>query len=367
MRTVLRAIFIVLFGFSAFAQGEITVTGVGANLNEAKTNAFKNAVEQVIGVLISTELIIKNGELIEENIKTKSQGFVEKYDVSSTSMKNGLFEVTIRAVVSQAELAKELEIITGTKINLDGKNVVASVQTKKVTFDDLLKEFPAFLQELDVELQSSYKVEILSVDFNYKKAVKDVPFIISVDHVIDYNKYDIAIKKFEDMLLQLGAKSRDDEPNNDRLEDIKTARVLTQGKKDEGNSIILIARFVDQPKYEFYSMVDYEPRKYEVSNEVRKPLDSFFSNLKKKRKGMLVIKFMENETLLKQFTYSSALYAVFYNNADFCGSFSCGSSYPTLKPIFYGEWGKELQTTFTGEIDMGLLEKVTSVIAETKY
>jgi hypothetical protein len=341
------AVFIfLLLAVRVFAQTEVEVIGIGSTFEKAKINAFTIAVEQAIGVLISSELIIKNGELIEENITAKSQGFVEKYTILSTSYKGGNVEVAVKAVVSQAKLAKELEIITGTKIDLEGKNITASVQTKKILYDDLLKEFPQFLKKLEPELKSAYTVEIETINFNHEQLAKTVPFEIKFKANINYDVYNEAIGKLEQRLTDLGALL-----NCDR--EFPTVRL---GEKD---IIIVLMNSIDRT-------CQYVLNK-QLASAVSKFLDAFNS------RGSIVIKFMDNENVLEQYKISKAAHYIFYNGASLYNT-SSGNFFPvlspdvridsnTLTPIKYADQLK----TFSGKINLSELDKMTAVTVEVVY
>ena len=44
-------------------------------------NAFSEAIEQTVGVLVDAETVVKNDQLIRDEILTYSRGYVEKYEI----------------------------------------------------------------------------------------------------------------------------------------------------------------------------------------------------------------------------------------------------------------------------------------------
>ena len=119
---------ILLVAFPLLAQGEVggsdtqevIAKGVGAIIggDEAKArddaldNALRAAVEQVVGTMVQSEVLVKNYMLVEDNIYRQSRGYVQKYEIISENRRgDNILEVTIRAVVKKGDLKGDLEAI----------------------------------------------------------------------------------------------------------------------------------------------------------------------------------------------------------------------------------------------------------------
>ena len=59
---------------------EVVAEGVGATPDEALKDAFRHAVRQAVGAVVDAETLVKNDEVIDDQILTYSNGFVKKYD-----------------------------------------------------------------------------------------------------------------------------------------------------------------------------------------------------------------------------------------------------------------------------------------------
>ena len=90
---------------------EVVVTGVGTDPDKAVQNAFSQAIEQTVGVLVDAETVVKNDQLIRDQILTYSRGYVEKYEIINRWQKEGLHHAKIRAVVARDKLVKKLRAI----------------------------------------------------------------------------------------------------------------------------------------------------------------------------------------------------------------------------------------------------------------
>ena len=94
---------------SAISQAkEVVVTGVGIDPDKAMQNAFSQAIEQTVGLLVDAETAVKNDQLIRDEILTCSRGYMEKYEVVSRWQESGLHHAKIRAVVARDKLVEKL-------------------------------------------------------------------------------------------------------------------------------------------------------------------------------------------------------------------------------------------------------------------
>jgi hypothetical protein len=113
----------VLFsGFSGYAQDDleyktVVADGVSALVpgkqidrayDEALLDAKRNAVNMGLGVLVDSQTIVENYQLISDRILTKSAGYVRKFKVISRDSEGDLYRVVISAEVALADLHSDL-------------------------------------------------------------------------------------------------------------------------------------------------------------------------------------------------------------------------------------------------------------------
>ena len=80
---------------------EITVTGGGANEDEALSDAMRKAVEQGAGTFISSHSETKDLALVRDTVLARAAGFLQsKKIISKKELPDGTWQVTITAVVS---------------------------------------------------------------------------------------------------------------------------------------------------------------------------------------------------------------------------------------------------------------------------
>lgn len=82
-----------------------------ASRDEALQDALRNAVEQGVGTYVSSETIVKNFTVVEDNIYSKSKGYIKNYDVIREGVSEGIYEVEIKASVMMDKLSDDLESI----------------------------------------------------------------------------------------------------------------------------------------------------------------------------------------------------------------------------------------------------------------
>jgi hypothetical protein len=102
--------------FTQFSQKTVVVEGEGETKDEAVKKAMRSAVEQGVGVLVDSETLVENNELINDKIYTEVKGYVVSSKILEESEESGLHTVKIEAVVSLAELRKSIK---GLRIVLD--------------------------------------------------------------------------------------------------------------------------------------------------------------------------------------------------------------------------------------------------------
>lgn len=104
------------------AEGYALITGDRKDIarESALNNAFRRAVEQAIGVLVESETMVRNFELLNDRVYSKSAGYVKKYSITGEKIEGDTFRIKINAMVSKVRLEKDLDEI-GLLIKKAGK------------------------------------------------------------------------------------------------------------------------------------------------------------------------------------------------------------------------------------------------------
>lgn len=85
------------------------------NLNSAKqaslSDALKNALHLVVGVYVSGESMVSKSILIDDEITSKTEGYIEKYEILKEYAENNFYKTKVKAYVRKEDLANKLKRI----------------------------------------------------------------------------------------------------------------------------------------------------------------------------------------------------------------------------------------------------------------
>mgnify|MGYP006286436601 CR=1 FL=1 len=97
---------------------KVVATGIGSIVggdeaharDDAIDDALRTALEQVMGMLLESETLVDNYQLLEDNIYSRTKGYVQTYKVIREGKRDSqLYEVTVEAVVKQGKLNQDLD------------------------------------------------------------------------------------------------------------------------------------------------------------------------------------------------------------------------------------------------------------------
>jgi len=89
----------------------VTVKGTGAGETEevALKDAYRDAVETAVGLYVDAEQMAQNEEMIQDEILTQSNAYIENYKEVSRKSENGLIKIKILATVKKQALTKKIK------------------------------------------------------------------------------------------------------------------------------------------------------------------------------------------------------------------------------------------------------------------
>jgi len=133
---------------------QIIARGIGPDAASATKDALAQAVQQAVGALVDSETLIKNDEIVRDQILTYSDGFVTKYEVlKQNNNALGFVEITIKAQVEQKKLREKLGTTNILRVAVDdAQNVWGQIETENLRRENaeqiLIKTF-SLLKPLD--------------------------------------------------------------------------------------------------------------------------------------------------------------------------------------------------------------------------
>lgn len=115
------------------ATGEAAIFSgnVSSARKQALINAQRNAVEQGVGLILDSQSVMANYQIIKDEVLTSSQGFVSKYTVISEGRTpdNSAYRVKIKAEVSESLLKDKLSALRILHKKMGNKRVMVIYQT----------------------------------------------------------------------------------------------------------------------------------------------------------------------------------------------------------------------------------------------
>ncbi len=189
---------------SAADEKEVVVLGIGATESDAKKQAYRSAIQSVIGSMVLSETIVENESLVQDKILSHSDGYVVKSaQIGPTRTISGnLLEVTMRVTVKSEQLKAKLQTENITVAALSGQslfaqNVTQEAQTKDASsiIKEKIKGIPASVLTAQANVQASTQKNLEG-----GLVALTVPVKLSVDRTA-YRKFIGELKK---TLQQLG-------------------------------------------------------------------------------------------------------------------------------------------------------------------
>lgn len=181
----------------------VVVSGIGVDEEGALRNAWSNAVRQAVGSLISSETLVQNDQVIKDEVLVYSDGLVVKTErLSGGKRDDGLFEVSIRALVETKKLQERLEGAKITVSNVDATSAVAEIvttQEKRAAAAEMVSKamegFPESLLEVKVA-----SIEPKVEDIGNGKVEATWPILVSFRRDL---YYDVFVPKMTAVLDQI--------------------------------------------------------------------------------------------------------------------------------------------------------------------
>ena len=105
---------------------QVTVTGVGDNKDAAIKDAFRNAVEQVVGIYVNSSTVVSNSQVELDKIYANSEGYITDFKVLRTAYKGEGCHVQVLVDVDTEPSSKLLSDLKLTYM-LDNPRIMVKV------------------------------------------------------------------------------------------------------------------------------------------------------------------------------------------------------------------------------------------------
>jgi len=156
--------FITTISYAAPVVEKVITEGMGVSQEAAMKNAAKSAIRQVVGMYVVSDTIVKNNQLIKDEVLSNSNGYIKTFNVISSSSEDGLFNV-------EAEVEVEVGKLTTTlgKLNIAIKNIATDqfkvkLDTKFSSIKDFSTLFNKIVIDPIVNNEKIYNIKINSFE-----------------------------------------------------------------------------------------------------------------------------------------------------------------------------------------------------------
>jgi hypothetical protein len=200
MRLLLLTVCFILTACASTSKSDnyIRKTGVGNTYEEAKNNAFKEAIEYHLGVVISSERESHNNNLTKNEILAYSSGFVDEYKIISQQNIGNKVQLVVDVKLSTVRLSdrilskgKDSKNIDGVKHDIQYKSFIENKQRGDQLLASILNDYPKRAYNIT---QSDY---VLKIDANRNQ-------ILTVPYTMQWNPNYIASFKDATKLVSDG-------------------------------------------------------------------------------------------------------------------------------------------------------------------
>ena len=156
----------------------VVVRGVGITSDEAKQDAWRNAIEHVAGVYITANSLIENGKLVKDVITSHSNAFIEEFQLLEEDIEGGVVRVRIKARVATKSVFEKLQS-SGGKLefrSVDGESKYAKIVTQKQQIKSAIESLPAAIE--------GYPEALFDIEIGETRMAIDGVFKDGMEHLI---------------------------------------------------------------------------------------------------------------------------------------------------------------------------------------
>jgi len=182
----------------------VLATGVGLSQEKARQNAFANAIEQTVGLLVDSETLVRNDAIVREQVLTVSRGCIEKFDVLKEWQADGLHHARIRADVAVTRLVEKLKAHNIAVRDIPGERMSRQAKFEIKNEEQAAELFGKIVD--DYTIDRLFKVEIDGKPEVVKKDAARATLRVKVNLSPDGEKWAALRTRFEPLLKQMATK-----------------------------------------------------------------------------------------------------------------------------------------------------------------
>jgi hypothetical protein len=119
-----------LWSSLAISATRLQVEGHGNNIDQAKQNAFRTAIEQVVGQVIVSDQEVRGDQLTKDFIGGYSAGYVDDFEILETRQEGNEIVVKMNVAVASSKIAKRMMSSGNRELIINGERLQAQIDTQ---------------------------------------------------------------------------------------------------------------------------------------------------------------------------------------------------------------------------------------------
>ena len=154
---------------------KVMARGVGVTKESALKDAYRDAVERAVGLYVDAEQMVKNDELVKDQVLTQSNAYIQHYDEVETRQIEGLVEVRILATVQKRALASKLQsVMPPQTVRLD-TGILKDAHAQMVSSETRAVDGAALLKNVLDKIDPVRTLIVAGMRQDTMKVLEDVP------------------------------------------------------------------------------------------------------------------------------------------------------------------------------------------------
>jgi len=118
-------------GYAVISGGN-TLVARDAAINDG----LRKAVEQAVGLLVSSETMVQDYQVLNDNVYTKTQGYVRDYSVVREGQMQDTYQATVHATVAMGEIRNDLDALGLLLVKVEKPRILFLITEKGLGLDN---------------------------------------------------------------------------------------------------------------------------------------------------------------------------------------------------------------------------------------
>ena len=204
MKHIIAIVYILLLGWCQTTRAQnaglvtVIVSGSGSDVSSAKKDAYRTAVEQVVGsILVEAETLVENDDLIKDQVLTYSSAYVESAEVlgDPVSLPGGLVRVRVKASVRKKKLEDKLRIARTATAPVEGESLFAEMVSRKNQWTDATGVIRSVFEDFPLKVLTVRVLENARGKTAFELDQKTGEVIVPVCIYVDEERYRRAVNE----------------------------------------------------------------------------------------------------------------------------------------------------------------------------